>query len=328
MKLPEGLDRLAARQWGLVSRTQALQVLTPDQVRARREAGILVRVHPGVYRLAGAPRSWRQRAMAACLAYGAPAAVSHRAAARLWDLEGVHVEEPEVTVPSGRSGRQRGIATYRCDLPLSDVTSRYDIPVTTPLRTLRDLAGVLPGAVLGRAVDQALRTNLVTPDDLAWLDAHRTGRGFEGSSTLRRLLRTRLAHDGRSDSVWEDRVWQWLVAAGLDPPQRQVQVLVAGTVRILDLAYVAPRVAIEFAGFEWHGQRHRFDSDAARTTELQLQGWLVVTVTSEHSREDVVDRVRRALALRAGNGRAAATTAAGTRGSGGWSLGTAGARRP
>jgi very-short-patch-repair endonuclease len=91
---------------------------------------------------------------------------------------------------------------------------------------------------------------------------------------------------------------RWIVAAGLDAPVLQHQVIIGGRVRILDMAYVAEKVVIEFAGYDMHGRRHRFDADAVRTSELALAGWLVVTVTSKQTEAEVVDRVRRALEQR------------------------------
>lgn len=115
---------------------------------------------------------------------------------------------------------------------------------------------------------------------------------------LRELLRARLAHPGVGDSVWEDRVFRWIVAAGEEPPERHVQVLLNGAVRVLDMAYPRRMIAIEFDGFEHHQFRRRYHADAGRYSELALAGWLALKVTSGHSEGEVVDRVRRALALR------------------------------
>ncbi len=64
------------------------------------------------------------------------------------------------------------------------------------------------------------------------------------------------------------------------------------------MAYVTAKIAIEFVGYDQHGRRHRFDSDAVRTTALGLAGWLVLTITSRQTPEQVVKWVGDALALR------------------------------
>jgi very-short-patch-repair endonuclease len=292
------LDDMARHQWGLVTRRQALTVVTSRQLDRLRARKSLIPVHYGVYRLAGTPGSWRQRAMASCLAYEAPVALSHRAAARLWNLEDIKADDPEVTITSGRSGRRGGILTHRAALSDSEVLSRQGIPVTSPERTLVDLATMFSPKLLERVVDQALRRHLVTVDKLERCHARRSGSGWPGSATMREILEFRKNYPGMGDSDWVDRIVRWIEAAGLDVPVRQHQVIINGTVRVLDMAHVEEKIAIEFAGYDAHGRRHRFDSDAVRTSELALAGWLVVTVTSKRTAEEVVRWVREALELR------------------------------
>ena len=234
--------------------------------------------------------------MAAHLAYGPPSAISYRAAARIWGFEGILAENPEITVPEWRDGRRTSIVTHRAPLPKSDVTLRYEIPVTTPGRTLADLARVTSTYLLERAVDHALRKSLVRSDQLAEFVWAIRGCGHIGIAALRDLLRYRLEHPDIGDSEWADRLYGWIVDSGLEAPLRQVQVTLGDTVLILDMAYPDRKVAIEFDGFDYHGRRHRFDSDAARYDELVLAGWTVLRVTSKHGRARVVAWVARALA--------------------------------
>lgn len=233
--------------------------------------------------------------MAAHLAYGPPSAISHLAAARLWEFEGILAPDPEITVPVLRHGRRAGIPTHRACLPEADIGWRYGIPVTTPARTLSDIAGLISTSLLERAVDQAHRSRLVPADQLAgYVLASRAG--YRGVAALRDLLRYRVEHPGLGDSEWADRVYGWIVESGLEAPLRQVQVSLGGSVWILDMAYPDRKIAIEFDGFDYHGRRHRFDSDAARYDELVLAGWTVLRVTSRHGRDRVVAWVARALA--------------------------------
>jgi len=292
------VDGIARQQWGLIAKRQAVEFVGECTLRRFRREGLLVVVYPGVYRLVGAPPSWRQRTMAACLAYGSLVAASHRSAAVLWGLEGILAKECEVTVPHGRSGRFGGILTHRAALPAGDVTLRDRIPVTTVARTLLDLRGVVPETALERALDEAHRRHLITPDELACRQADRSGPGYRGSGGFREMLDLRLAGAGVGDSEWEDRVFGWIVGAGLEAPQRQVRVTIGGRVYLIDLGYPYPRVGLEFEGFDYHGRRWRFDADAVRYSDLALAGWLVRRVTATQSRDEVVAWVREALRQR------------------------------
>jgi hypothetical protein len=241
--------------------------------------------------------------MAACLAFGPPVAVSHRSAAALWGYELVVPRlEIEVSMPRSRSGRRAGIRVYRGALPPVDISRRYGIAVTSPGRTLLDLAGTLPGPVLERCVDDALRTRHATADELvSWL----TGadrRGQVGAVRLRRLLELR-SSSGVGDSAAVDRIHRWISRAGLPAPVLGLTVVVAGRPRVLDLGYPLEKIAVEFNGWEYHQMRSRMDADHARTTELELAGWIVIVVTAAHTEVATVDRVTRALALRARDGR-------------------------
>src|SRR5256714_7015750 len=86
----EELGRLIARQRGVLSRSQALEAgLGRGAIQHRLDSGEWQRLHPGVYRMRGAPPSWEQRLMAATLWAGPESAVSHRSAAALWKLDGI-----------------------------------------------------------------------------------------------------------------------------------------------------------------------------------------------------------------------------------------------
>lgn len=294
----ERLRKQAERQYGLLWRADLLDELTASQLQRAVKAGRLVPLGRGVFRVAGVPPSWRQRALAACLSYGEPVALSHRSAGRLWQLDGIAASgQLELTVPPARSGRRPGITTYRHLLPPAEVTEHLAVPVTTPARTLVDLAAVVPPGALERAVDDALRRGLTSATLLeACLNAP-ARRGSAGTRPLRTWV-ARYHRDGLGDSVWEDRVYRWIVDDGLPAPIRQYPLELAGTIRRIDLAYPVCLVAVEFDGWSAHGTRRRFDADRDRTTELALAGWLVVLVTSAQSRAVVVQRVRRALAQR------------------------------
>jgi hypothetical protein len=290
------LDAVAASQYGLISRAQGVALLGARGLdRARREHR-LVRVHRGVYRCAGVASSFPQQALAATLAIGHPVAVSYASAARLWRLGDVAVREQiHVSIPSGRSGRLPGVFAHRVRLADSDLGAQFGIPVTSLARTLLDLAGVVPEVVLVRSVDEALRRPGVKADRLlAQLDNagpdRRRGRGV-----LREHLVSRSRY-GVPDSVGVRRVIGWIAAAGLPAPVCNYAVVVGGRQRFLDMAYPELKIAIEFNGWQHHQMRYRMDDDHARTSELELAGWLVLVVTAAHGKDETIDRIRRAIA--------------------------------
>jgi hypothetical protein len=152
------LAELARRQWGVVTREQLIESGLGDSgVRDWVQSGRIRRLHRGVYafghdrlRIEG---SW----LAAVMACGPGAVLSHRDAAQLWELRQSQSEFIDVTVPSqnGRI-RRRGVRVHRSGrLAAEEVTTRSGIPVTTVARTLLDLADVLPRQALRRAVTEA-----------------------------------------------------------------------------------------------------------------------------------------------------------------------------
>jgi hypothetical protein len=292
----ESYDDLAQRQFGLVTYQQAVGWLGRAAFRRALTAGQLVAVQAGVYRLVGTTPTFRQRALAACLACGSPVAVSHRSAAFLWGYEAVAVgPQIEVSVPRSRSSRRPGLQVHRVDFADSDIVQRHGIPVTCAGRTLLDLAAILELPALERCIDDAVRARQATPDEMIeWL-GDRGRRGSDGVVRLRRLLEHRVA-SGVGDSVGVDRVYRWITRAGLPVPVLGLSVVIANRPRLIDIGYLRQKVAIEFNGWEFHQMRSRMDADHIRTAELQLAGWVVLVVTSAHGEKETIDRIRRALA--------------------------------
>ena len=123
------LATIAARQHGTFTRAQAASVgATEGQIRHRLHSRQWVRVGPGVYRLAGVPVNWRQRALAACLVSGAGAVVSHRSAGALWEVSGFRPGPLELTVPARAGSRNALARVHRSDVPTRDRTKLDRIP--------------------------------------------------------------------------------------------------------------------------------------------------------------------------------------------------------
>ena len=296
------IARRAAGQHGVISRSQALACgFSARSIDRKITSHLWERLYPGVYRLAGAPATWHQSLMAACLAWGAGAVISHAAAAALWMFpafpRGV---APELTVARGLV-RQYAEKVHRpMSLPAADRTQVDGIPVTTPARTLLDIAAVYPIAIVEDALDDALRRKLVTVRRMQWrLREWKTAT--PGRRIIAKLLAERSACRSVPQSVFETRLLRELRRARLPLPVVQHEVRTAGGRFVLDLAYVEQKVGIEADGYRWHSSRRAWDSDRSRTNALQLLGWTLVRVTWSQLRDradDVTEQVRAILADR------------------------------
>jgi predicted transcriptional regulator of viral defense system len=138
---------LARRDHGVLATAELLACgLTHPGIHRRARAGRLHRVHHGVYAVGHTNLSRKGRWLAAVKACGSNVLLSHQSAAELWELLPRCPGPIHITVPAHRRPRPgRGISVHRSKtLPDRDVTRRERIPVTTLLRTLRDLKRALP----------------------------------------------------------------------------------------------------------------------------------------------------------------------------------------
>ena len=184
------LAALAVAQHGAFTRAQATQAgLSADQVDRRAAAGAWVRVLPRVYRHAATPATVLLMHSAAILWAGRGTALSHTSAAALWRLDGVRVAAPELIVPMQRGPSAPGVVVHRVrHVGADEIVAIAGLAVTTPVRTLVDLASVVDDHTLRRAAESAIARRLVTgPAVLAWLE--RAGSaGRPGVRRLRRVL--------------------------------------------------------------------------------------------------------------------------------------------
>lgn len=293
---------LARRQLGLITRGQALQLVSKWELQRLVRDGHLVVRRRGVFAARAAPHTYMQEVLAALLAAGELAWASHRTAARLWDLRVPAPDAIDVLTLPNRRLHLEGVDQHRFQaLATRDLARAGVVPSTSVAKTLVDCVPWLPGRQLGRAIDDARRRKLATYNDIerAWTEldkGKRTGR--HKVVPLRPVLADR--HDaGGSDRELEIR--EILRRAGLPLPEQQYPVFVAGRWRFLDHAYPPPaKIYLEFDGFAEHGLiRETFDDDRERDPELALLGWLGIHYTSNTGPDALVSRVQRALALRA-----------------------------
>jgi hypothetical protein len=129
---------LAERQYGVFTSAQARDVgFTRDQRDKRLRAGRWLLTHPGVYRIAGVPASWRGQLLADCWSVRGPAVASHRSAAELWKLPGGHDDIVEITCRRWQRTRRPALIVHETrSLRPDDMTMIDGIPVTTIEQTL------------------------------------------------------------------------------------------------------------------------------------------------------------------------------------------------
>jgi predicted transcriptional regulator of viral defense system len=181
-----GIAELAGRQHGVVARRQLLGLgLGRGAIDRRIEAKRLHPVHRGVYAVGHRELSRLGWWMAAVLACGPDAVLSHRSAAALWGIREGSPTRADVSAPRELASRP-GIRVRRAFVFADEGTIEAGIPVTTVPRTLLDLAAVLQPHELDRALEQAEALRLSDPIPLAALVERHRGR--RGTARLRRAL--------------------------------------------------------------------------------------------------------------------------------------------
>ena len=196
---------------------------------------------------------------------------------------------PQVTVADTTPRRHRGIRTHRTTTP--DRTHHKGIPVTTPARTLIDLAGQLDYRTLRRTVREAQRQLVTIPQILATLD--RLGPR-PGIAKLTKILATGHAP---TRSELEDTVLDLLLNAGFEPPEVNEPIRLDGRSIIPDFRWPDQHLVIEADGAEWHDNRLTREDDAEKQAILEAHGERVIRVTWQQTithRAQTLKRIRAA----------------------------------
>jgi predicted transcriptional regulator of viral defense system len=282
---------LAERQHGVVARAQLDELgMGRGAIEWRLRNRRLHRVHQNVYAVGHRVLSVRGRWMAAVLAAGPGAVLSHRDAGALLGLRASAGGLVEVTAP--RRHNRPGLRIHRADLAPDEVTEVDGIPVTTVARTLLDLAAVLPRAQVERAIERAEALGLADTVSLdALLQRH---RGRRGTATLREARDTGI-EPALTRSELEDRFLTFLDARGLPRPEVNVDLQLAGRWIQPDFLWRDQRLIVELDGHQTHGTRAAFERDRERDRILQADGWRVIRVTWRQLHDDP-DAVARDLA--------------------------------
>jgi very-short-patch-repair endonuclease len=270
---------LAGRQHGVITLAQLRSLgLSPSGVRTRIASGRLHRVHCGVYALGRPALSTEGRWLAAVMACGPDAILSHRSAAALHGVMPTAQTRIDVTVPRRASLSRPEIRVHR-SISLSDAdrTIVCAVPCTSVPRTLLDLAGALDRDSLGRACDQAEVLRLL---DWSAMDVVLSrARSRAGVRKVRAIRRAGGVGDDIPRSELEERFLALCRHARLPQPAVNAWITVAGEAMEVDFAWHEQRVMVETDGFRTHGTRRAFQRDRRRDQLLTLAGWQVIRFT-------------------------------------------------
>jgi hypothetical protein len=291
---------LAEGQHGVVARRQLLDLGFPGTAvdsRVRRAA--LLPVHRGVYAVGHRRLTMEGRWMAAVLAAGPDAVLSHRSAGQLWGILPRSGTVPEVTAPRQLRTRPR-ICAHMYRVVGDEVELVEGIPTTSVSRTLLDLAALLDPPALERAMNEAgvlHLTSRVSPQELLDRYPRRPGSG-----ALRRLLDEGASSRGVTKRELEARFAAVLDAHGVPAPRRNADIAVRGRFFNVDCLWGPQRVIAELDGRAVHGTDRAFEGDRHRDRLLVADGWRIMRVTWAQLRDEpaaVVDDLTSLLALSA-----------------------------
>lgn len=262
-------------QHGVVSAAQLRALgLSANEITTRARRGWLRRLHRSVYAVGHRPLTWRGRWLAAVLACGDGAALSHGSAAALWRVSADRSYPIHVTVPatSGRISRG-GITLHRSrHLPPDEITRCHGISVTTITRTVLDLAATEPRRRVERALDEADRLRLCTlPQLRATLQAN---RGRPGAVALAAILAEHEIGTTLTQNELEELFFALCREHGLPQPQANQPVLDYHP----DFLWPDAMLIVEIDGRGSHATRRAFQEDRTRDARLTA-GYRVLRFT-------------------------------------------------
>jgi hypothetical protein len=227
-------------------------------------------LHRGVYAVGHERLTQRGHWLAAVLASGEGALLSHASAAALWGLRGAR-SPVDVTCVHGHPGR-RGIRLHRAKIHPAERAIRDGIPVTSVVRTLFDLAEVVDEQRLKHAFEEADRLNLLQLRALESVCERNPGR--RALRPIGRLL-AEIGAPTRTHSPLEDRFLDFCREQRLPPPSTNVLVLD----READAFWPQARLVVELDSWGYHRHHAAFERDRIRDTRFLVAGYRTIRVT-------------------------------------------------
>ncbi len=306
-QLSPDLAQLIAGRYGIVTTDELVRDgFSLPSIRRHVGAGVLVRVHTGVYRVATAPDTFESRCVAACLA-DPEVVITGCAAARLWEFRHVgQPSEPIVLVRHDRSPLTRGVLIRRTNvLTVEDWLERPDgIRIASPPRAWFDCARDLSDERFEMLTEWVLDRHVRVPT--LWRTTRRmTARGRPGLARVQRVMSQRADWQRPAGSGLELRVLSALERRGVGPIIRQYPLrLPNGSVIHPDGAVPAIRWAVEVDHVTWHGGRFAAQRDKGRDRNARRIRWQVDRVTDQelaHDFDGTIDELVELYRLRAGD---------------------------
>lgn len=281
-------DTLSRRQLGLVTSSQMTKLgWSHNAVVHLVRRGLLFRVRHRVYRTAGSAVTAEQAILAAVLAAGERALLSHLSGARHWGF--AMFPKPEVIhvlTDSWSQPRLAGVKGHRTIwLPDSHRTRYRSIPIAIPERVLVDSCGLVDPSVLRAAVNEGLRRKIATLPRLARVVDEVPASGRRSIAPMVALLKTKVHGYDPGDSDPEIDLVEDLEGAGFPRPAQQVRVLFEGHTMFVDVGWPELRVGFEYDSLEFHVER--FHEDRDRLRRLKRAGWDVWPITKTTSRNEI-----------------------------------------
>jgi very-short-patch-repair endonuclease len=273
-KRDAGLAVLAGKQHGTVAYWQLRRLgFTKGAVEYWGRNGRLHRMYKGVYSVGYPPTTVEAWHMAAVLACGEGAVLSHWTAAARWELLRLGRGWPHVSVPGDR--RVAEILTHNVKLDPRDCTRRDRIPVTTVQRTLLDLAAVADERVLRRAINEADRRNRLDRRAIHELLTRNPRR--PGTKALRSLMAAVDPQARRTRSDLEVAVLELCTKHGIPAPVSNAKI--EGIE--VDFHWPGTNLIVELDAYEYHRTPAEFDRDRRRDAELMAKGYVVLRVSEQ-----------------------------------------------
>lgn len=291
------IAKLADGQHGVVARPQLLAMaVSPSMIEGRLTVGTLIRLHRGVYAVGHRRLRIEGHWLAAVLAVGDGAALSHREAAALHELRPSNRSRIDVTTAARGRRRQVGIELHRTrSLDPHDITTVAGIPVTTVARTLVDLAGVVPRDHLAKALREAEHRRVADLHEIEDAMRRTKNRPGQGQANLRAVLAEHRRRGTQlTRSVLEDRFIALLDAHGLPRPLTNAPV----HGHEVDAFWPARRLVVELDGWARHKDRQAFQHDRDKGNALTAAGCTVLRFTHDdvvRRPAEIAERVRALL---------------------------------
>ena len=275
------LAALAAGQDGVFTIDDARREgLSSDQIDYRIGASWSL-IHDGVYRIAGAPATWRSGVRAALMVAGDGSAASHQSAAAMYEVPGGTRDLVELTCVRWKRTVHAGLVVHESRrLDARDIRLLDGIPVTTPERTLLDLAWRFPTAnFLELVIQAARRKRLITYESTKEMFDRHARRGLKGVSALREVLERWDPESRATESEMETLLVQALRRSGLPEPvvQHDIADAAGRFIARADAAYPAAALAIEYDSKQEHSDEFQLAKDAQRRNRLQAAGYSVLS---------------------------------------------------